>query len=571
MNSSIPPQSDPNAFDDPTSLGVVQAMIKMAYQVAVDPDRFEDLIDTWDAFFAEAASSPNFLLLAEHFEQAAIIAVDPRVDRSQDLTAVLDLIAAPAILVDQKGCYLTGNTGGRQVLQSSGPGTPLASQFAGDWRPASEDETSHFQFRSEAGQTLMAACKRIPIPHDSDAHYVIRFAASQWTDQLSDTLRNTYGLTDTEIEVARLLHLGKSPAEIGTARNRSLETIRTQIKSLMIKTDTRKQAGLIQFLSHLHYVAGARTEDTPVVAATKIDRSGFVIRQTTMPCGRTLASSWYGDPLGKTVIYLTTSSRPEETAAWRQAVHKARLRVIAIHRPGFGGSDTVGAWDRVADYIAQACSILLGADFDEPLLLAGHREGGILAAEVGVRLASDHTLAGVVLLSTGAPETDLTPFDAASDTTRRSLAAVHTLPGALRLGYKAARRVFNSGTMGERQIVSYFFKGSPRDSSVVRDPELWQAIRDNIAYSFENTDIIVDDFGRWTSNWAGTIASGKPEHPRWIFIHGTEHDFMQADRVTAFCAAKPGCEYHMIEKSAQMMLYVQSEKVAALMQTAFAS
>lgn len=41
-------------------LDVVQSMIQMVYKVALDPDKFDERVATWDAFEAQAHSVGNF-------------------------------------------------------------------------------------------------------------------------------------------------------------------------------------------------------------------------------------------------------------------------------------------------------------------------------------------------------------------------------------------------------------------------------------------------------------------------------------------------------------------------------
>ncbi len=557
VNLPTDPERDveKNAFDDDSTLDVVQAMIQMVYQVAVDPEKFEDLLATWDRFYAKAASSSNFLLLAAHFEQAINIATDPKLDRSQDLPAILGMVTAPAILVDQDGRYLLANARGEALLAPHAPNDLISPSFIGDWQPSSESDTPHFQFKRHNGELAMASSRLIPLPNGGATHYLILIAASGWTEALTKTLRDSYGLTDAEIAVARLLHQGQSAVDIAEARARSLETIRTQIKSIMVKTDTRRQAGFVQFLSNLQYVVGTPSLDIAPAATVIVDQSSYERRSITMPCGRNLAVLQYGASQGRPVIYCTTSSRPEETALWRKAMFDAHLRVIAPNRPGFGGSDSVGSWDDTATFLADACRDHLDLDCGEPTLFVGHREGGILAADLASRLNDVQAISGVVLISTGAPDSNVS-----THTMQRNRRVIRTMPAGLRLGYSAARRIFASGTMGERQIVSFFVKDSPRDQLAIRDPEMYQILRDNIAYCFQDTDVIVDDVARWTSNWAEPIRKRGPQ-PHWHFIHGDAHDFMQLEEVEAFCADHANSSFCALPNAAQMMLYTNGTDV----------
>ncbi len=63
-----------------------------------------------------------------------------------------------------------------------------------------------------------------------------------------DYLRQAYGLTRTEVQVANLLINGFDLAAIASQRHTTLETTRWQIKSLMHKTNTNSQPELVRLL-----------------------------------------------------------------------------------------------------------------------------------------------------------------------------------------------------------------------------------------------------------------------------------------------------------------------------------
>lgn len=67
----------------------------------------------------------------------------------------------------------------------------------------------------------------------------------------TQALRDLYGLTAQEAAIALQLNSGMSPREIAEASSRSYETVRTQVKSILHKTGTRRQAELIALIGKL--------------------------------------------------------------------------------------------------------------------------------------------------------------------------------------------------------------------------------------------------------------------------------------------------------------------------------
>lgn len=68
---------------------------------------------------------------------------------------------------------------------------------------------------------------------------------------LDALLRERYGVTPKEVEVARLLAQGVAPKEIASRRGVSVHTVRTQMKSVFQKLDVRSQRELVVTLGKL--------------------------------------------------------------------------------------------------------------------------------------------------------------------------------------------------------------------------------------------------------------------------------------------------------------------------------
>lgn len=533
-------------------------MIQMAYRVAVKPELFSNLIDTWDHFIESVEDEETAAVLRGHFEQAERIVSDPRLDRMRNLDAILQLVAAPAILVDEDASLVAGNEAGLSIVGVE-PGAQVSPLLDHDWRPADPNEPQYFRVVF-GGAALLAASTNVPVSQDGTSVVLIRLEASQWSDALHETLLSTYDLTPAEIETTQHLHEGRSLSQIADIRARSLETVRSQLKSILRKTGSARQAALLQLLSRLQYVVGS-AQSTGQVAGGAQDRSEFARHETRAADGRRLIYSIYGAPDGREVLYLTTSSRPEETADWRRAASQNNLRIIALHRPGFGGSAPVAARSpSVATLTGDILHSLPRRHPGSPLVVAGHREGGILAAQITPHLREAHDIRGVCLISTGVPQAEFNDDPSGVGAMKRSVRAVRLFPHALRLGYRAAKRVFEMSVRGEAEIIAYFVKSNPLDQQLIRDPVYREITRENIAYSFEDSDAIVDDIALWSSDWSADLPIDADL--RSIHILGAEHDFLEAGQLTAYCDRHPGHIAVIVPRTAQMMLYQRPDLVA---------
>jgi len=64
-----------------------------------------------------------------------------------------------------------------------------------------------------------------------------------------EILKAHYRLTDTEVEVAQLICQGKTPQQISEIRCKSVQTVRTQIKSIYSKTGVNTQSQLVALIN----------------------------------------------------------------------------------------------------------------------------------------------------------------------------------------------------------------------------------------------------------------------------------------------------------------------------------
>ena len=177
---------------------------------------------------------------------------------------ILDCVDRGVILLDADGVVLESNSLARNVL---GNGNGL--QVRGG-RMTFADAATDLRFarmladhgRGVATRVLAAIVRRIDAPscrvlvsrlgldHD-DAHGVAFVAciyrAAETRDIEPDVLREIYGLTRAQADVARKLYAGRSVARTAAELKLSSNTIRTHLKQIFSKCEVRSQARIAAF------------------------------------------------------------------------------------------------------------------------------------------------------------------------------------------------------------------------------------------------------------------------------------------------------------------------------------
>lgn len=143
--------------------------------------------------------------------------------------------------------YLAFDQAGRVRLPGDGPQTALRSMSA-----ARYDGPQSLTFTFEGLQlTLVKISRGGVIGLFDDCGVAILARRNPLIDQqLSvETMRRAYGLTPAEVRVLQAVILGHTTAEIARSFTRSRETIRSQIKSIYIKTNTTGRMHLLRLVT----------------------------------------------------------------------------------------------------------------------------------------------------------------------------------------------------------------------------------------------------------------------------------------------------------------------------------
>lgn len=150
----------------------------------------------------------------------------------------------------------------------------------------------------------------------------------------SSHLRERLGLTKAEWRIAQALKSGVSANEAAEQLGISINTARTQVKSIFVKLGVSRQSELVSRLSMAEKVSGKST-GTSVLG----DRPAPARQFIELADGRRLAYRAYGKPNGVPVIafhqWFSASMLPLPAA---EAVEKSGLYIIVFDRPGFGQS-----------------------------------------------------------------------------------------------------------------------------------------------------------------------------------------------------------------------------------------
>jgi DNA-binding CsgD family transcriptional regulator len=131
------------------------------------------------------------------------------------------------------------------------------SWFAGPWRSKERSEMGGGTLRitRQHGRSLHIRIAPFPSEHSPGGSRFEAIALIGDPDRAQrlpfETMRSVYGLTPAEARLALLLLDGKTIAEAADEHEVTKDTVRSQLKSLFLKTGTRRQGMLIGLLASI--------------------------------------------------------------------------------------------------------------------------------------------------------------------------------------------------------------------------------------------------------------------------------------------------------------------------------
>ncbi len=467
-------------------------IVDRLYDVALDPIRLEELLDVWERRAAplrigavEQAIQIDDPEITAHMGRASVF-----LDRFQPTRAdggyrsVLDDIPRLAAFVADGGPFVTACNrpaavafgiceGGRiDALPFDDPDIDMLRGVIARVAGGRAEKVVMLRIRSVPGGSPVIL--RVS-PVESAAPRPLALVLSTelvWPDGFARTVAEAFALTPAEVEIVRAITLGQPVRDIAETRGRSVETVRTQVRSVLQKTETHSQSELVRVVLGLMDVAAIGTDPSAAVppATGLLPLPVQTIRGSH---DRRLDFVAFGDPGGAPLLYMHLDyamirwpARAERAAAQR------RLRVVVPIRAGYGHSDlhprgidhlegVADDYARVMDHLGlkAAVVIALGADLRFALQLAETRPD-LVAAILGC--------AAQLPLRTAAQ------YDRMDKWQRFILAnaryAPKVLPFLVKAGFSLARRV------GKAAFFTQVNGGSPADMATFANPEVREAI-----------------------------------------------------------------------------------------------
>ena len=338
-------------------------VIDRLYEVAIDPMRYEDLLDRWESLIGPIRRGANGKLLnddispefASHFKRAGkfLEHLSEEKIEAPDDNPLKTIEKTAAFLVDRNLILKDVNKAGISVLKiAKGDhlgNLPVEKEDLDvfctkikQMLSRNSDMASIFRARMTKNHRLIIFQLRSLHPKDSEPVVIAVTSELSWPDGFDGLLKSAFSLTAAEAGVVRGLTECLSLKEIAESRHRSIETVRAQMRSILGKTETRSQTELVRLTLSMMDIT-TYTENHAAKARPLSE--GFEtlsprpFYELTLPDGRKLEYLRLGCQTGRPLIYMPLDYGLTRWPASAEAEAEARkIKVIVPIRAGYGNS-----------------------------------------------------------------------------------------------------------------------------------------------------------------------------------------------------------------------------------------
>ncbi len=537
----------------------LEDVVAQTYSAIARPDRVIELLGAVSRFPERSADSTN--ALETHLANAASIidqmyplnaddlaALDTQGDRVPDSDLAMDALQRvvhvnSAVLADP--AFIPGQFLPEWALDGVGRGVPERECLPRNETPrlvrlhCSEDDAD--------GSWFMVRREEL----DEGLRFHFFAVRMQWDDRHGLSFQEALSLSDVETMLLRHLVRGGTLRGFADRRDRSLGTVRNQMKVLQRKLGVRSKEEVL-----LLYAGFASTMD------------GSVNRTSPAPheCTNLLHSddgsiAWeeMGDPQGRPVVFFHPLEGALMPNRAERAFRQHGLRIIAPWRPFHGDTSGEGfGQDGIESFAAKVSGLLEHLGVSRATAFATQAGAPYMMACIKRSpTIFDRAIGAGAFLPIGT-ESEMGLIPASH---RMSIRAVRTAPAIARMYQRGMLAAIGSGSF--HRFVEDFYDGYERELDAVRHPELLSVFRRAASYSIASTlDGPIDTMQFWASDWSELFSDIKVP---LSLVYGT-HDANMPRVLVEAVSARLGLRCaSFVENAGSFLLMDSPEAVARLL------
>lgn len=571
-----------------TSAEVRDEVIDRLYEVAMDPSRYEELLDHWESMIQPLRKGANGTLVdidlnaefSSHFSRA-----DKFLDQMDHRTTAESHLSN----VDKAAAFLIGRD--LRIVDVNKPAQLVLNIEKGDklselpleqndlhtlekqtatMLMGNSDLTTVISARMSGNQRLVVFRLQTIRQDDSPPLVVAITSEICWPDGFDELLKSAFSLTVTEVEIIQALAESQSLREIAKSRERSIDTVRAQLKSVLGKTETRSQTELVRLTLSMMDIASYTADTASQVSEESIGTKDLLPRPfqvLELRDGRKMDFLVLGDPAGKPCLFLPLDYGLVRWPASAEAeAARRKIKIIVPVRPGYGNSSPFPNKTELGPLVANDMAQLmdhLGVDAC-PILSMG---SDVFYAAYFHQHHPDRVNAIIACAGTF-PLDRSAQYERMEKWHRFILAGArytpHLLPFMVKAGFSLARK------LGKRGFVHAVYGNSKADVDTFENPEVFEAMVCGSEVCLSDThsshkSFAMEVIAQETTDWSPVfekLQGSIPVH----YINGLQDPQVPAKTLQEFEVKYPWVDFKIHKDAGQLIFFLKWRKILPLVE-----
>jgi DNA-binding CsgD family transcriptional regulator len=276
-NAQIDPSNITDVWRTVMNMESLSELLELIHRTPLEPELWARVMRSMSEAVASCDSARTqqdrlLHLLTRHITTAVRCSLAMRDAESEALTKAdaLEALATGVLLMDDRGKIVWMNRAAREIIALNDG----LAQEGGDLVAATSRETAHLRSIMRrslpgtggglGGQVALSRPSGLPPllalagPVSKVRHATVRASRmlvvtdpNRTREALSESLRALWKLSSAEAAIACALADGRTLAQICTDRGVGLQTVRSQLKQIFVKTETHSQPELVRLLMQI--------------------------------------------------------------------------------------------------------------------------------------------------------------------------------------------------------------------------------------------------------------------------------------------------------------------------------
>ena len=543
-------------------------LVEAAYELPEQPEAFETFIQSIKVYLFGDLEGSQVVAPGHTVDQEAPT-LERLTDRVQRLIQRLDASNEPAqsrfhaiIEIARDSKTVTGNPAAERLLDCSFPlnfdALPLdyeAMRFISEY--LFKHRQAHMMdkvFLTTVGTEERRSCMAL-IQRPENVQGIARISISyiDWTEKLLRRIGEAFELSNRELSVLQgyLEHL--SAKDIAKKSGRSLETIKSQSKSILRKTGCQRMSDVMQLSASIAYLL-RQIPDGPEPKARLAwrtpERGLHTFRSSR---GRTVA--WYrvGEGTQPVLFIHGLIQGPFFPSNIVNQLNQLDLYLVCPSRPGFGFSDPSTSRRVYNETVLDDASELLDqiGVTSCPVLVhqGGSSHGFRIASRLGERCKH------LTLVDGGVPVHDRASLAFMDSNSRMMAAANRRSPSFLKMLTRLGLATYK--LRGIDAYLQELYKASHADLRALKQTEFCRVLSEGIFHTTEqDAEVWVRDGNAAMENWSDAFTAYRGGQT-WVL--GEDARILSHKWIESYLENVDKAEVHLIEGAGNTLLYTHAK------------